>query len=474
MKIFHISSEMAPIVKIGGMADMIYGLVKASLSQSHQISVILPMYNLISSHPIKKELSLYKEFFLPSFPQIEKILVWKTNFEGAVLYFIDIPGFFPVVYGGEETLRFLLFSCAVAEFLIQFSLQVDIIHLHDWPTAFVASMLKIFYKSNLRIIFTLHNMQHQGLCNPQDFVHLGIDNNFFLPFVILQDASHPELFNLLQGGIIYADLLTTVSPTYAKEIQCNQGFGLASLIHAKQNKLYGILNGIDYEFWNPSKDPFLAKNYSPLSLQQVLKGKSSNRLHLSKKLQLTQKNAPLFTAITRLVYQKGPDLLLHAITYVKQKGGQFVLLGSSPESPYESSFIALQKQLQDDPNIHFCLSLDEPLSHLLYAAADFIVIPSLFEPCGLTQMIALHFGCIPIVRKTGGLGDTIKEEENGIVFSEFTLSSLENAIDKAFLLYNKKDSLHKIMKNGLRQDFSWKSSALAYQQLYENIDKISL
>ncbi|MCB1110149.1 MAG: glycosyltransferase, partial [Chlamydiia bacterium] len=281
-------------------------------------------------------------------------------------------------------------------------------------------------------------------------------------------------------GLVYSDCLTTVSPTYAREIQGKEGFGLESLLIEKKEKLQGILNGIDTSYWNPETDPLLEKNYPTHGndLKEVLEAKSINRKALQKKLNMDYDPAPLFIAITRLVQQKGPEMIRFGIEYVLKKGGQFILLGSTPEPTLKEEFYSLSEEYRDNPHVHFHFIFDEELAHLTFAAADCILIPSLFEPCGLTQMISLRYGTIPIVHKVGGLSDTVfdidheqipLEKRNGYTFDFPSEDSLRWSIDRAFEHHkNDPQKWHQMLKNGFQKDWSWKTPALEYLEVYRN------
>ena len=264
-----------------------------------------------------------------------------------------------------------------------------------------------------------------------------------------------------------ADAITTVSPTYALEI-IQKKYPLYEVIESRKDTVQGILNGIDYEFWNPEIDTFIHKNYSNNCMNSIRGGKRENRNFLENMLKLKKTQGPLFIAITRLVSHKGPNLLLHAIKYIERLGGQFILLSDFIEQKYIKKFTELQLQTKNNPHISLCLFFEEALAHLLYAAADFIIIPSYVEPCGLTQMISSRYGTIAIARKTGGLSDSLEHRKTGILFSETSYANLEEAIDFALLLYEQKTkTLEEMIFNAMTKNFSWSAGAAAYEALYK-------
>ncbi len=453
MYIVHLATELSPIAKVGGLGDVTAGLSKALIEEGQKVEVILPFYKTIDRKRLKKLKSLGDSFWSAEYDTIPLVLIESPYFEREA------------IYGEKDDIdRFTFFSKAALDYLLKSNKHPDILNLHDWLTSFAAPLYRETYqKKGLKIgaiVATIHNMKYQGVCP------LGK-----LP---LKRASliKDKKANLLQTGLIEADILTTVSPTYAKEIEGKEGCGLEEVI--KQKKLKGILNGIDTSYWNPETDPLLAENYD---LETLAEGKKENRKALQKMLKMDYDSAPLFTSISRLVEQKGPKLILAGIDYVLKKGGQFILLGSTPDPSLKKQFQALSEEYRDNPHVHFHFVFDEKLAHLTFAAADFILVPSLFEPCGLTQMIALRYGTLPIVHKVGGLRDTIfdidhedipKEKRNGYTFDFPSEDSLRWSIDRAFEHHKndpKKCAL--MLQNGIKKDWSFKTPALEYLEIYQ-------
>lgn len=466
MNIIHVATEFAPIIKVGGLADVVYSLCTyLSRKKELKISVLLPLYKIVTTHKIAQDLCKHTSFSLQTPIRSYSVIVWKASFEKIILYFLEISPYFQEIYCDIEIKQFLLFSLAAIEFLHLQTLFYKniIVHIHDWPTAFVAPLLKYSTRHTISTVLTLHNLEYQGFCSIEDLLNIGWNKTFFIPKSILQKEHQ---INLLQSGLHSADTITTVSPTYAQEI-IQKKYPLYEVIEARKDTLQGILNGIDYEFWNPEIDPFIHKNYSNDCMNSIRCGKRENKNFLENILGLKKTHKPLFIAITRLVSHKGPNLLLHAIKYIERLGGQFILLSDFIEQKYIKEFTELQLQTKDHPHISLCLFFEESLAHLLYAAADFIIIPSYIEPCGLTQMISARYGTIPIARKTGGLSDSLEHRKTGILFSETSNTNLEEAIDLAFLLYEQKTkTFEEMIFNAMRKNFSWSKGAAAYEALY--------
>lgn len=469
MNILHIATEFAPIVKVGGLADVLYGLCNSLSQKKHiRISVLLPLYDCIRTHDIFHTLRKHICFLLYTSLNSYEVIVWKTTFQKITIYFLAIPFHFQKIYCNEEIQQFLIFSLAAVQFIhLDIYLNKNIIiHIHDWPTAFIAPLIKYSNTHSSTTILTLHNLQYQGICSIKELLELGWNKYFFIPEYILQNNGQ---INLLQGGLYSADAITTVSPTYALEIT-QKKHPLHKVIQSRKDSIQGILNGIDYEFWNPEIDTLIYRNYSNMSIHSIRYGKRKNRDFLAHTIQLQKTQSPLFIAITRLVSHKGPDLLLHAIKYVQSLGGQFILLSDFIEKKFQKKFTELQFQTKDHPDISLCLFFEESFAHLLYAAADFIIIPSHIEPCGLTQMISSRYGTIAIARKTGGLSDSLEHGKTGILFPDINYKSLEKAIDVAFLLYEKQTKIFEnMMYNAATKNFSWSIGAAKYEKLYENV-----
>lgn len=487
MSIFQVATELAPIAKVGGLADVVYGLSKHLVSNGHDVKVILPFYKHLKKKLIDKpEIIAKSKFSLPGKVDVP-VTFYKSAFEDIPLVLIqakdqDYAFERNSIYGQmDDSYRFLLFLYLVLEYF-QTCEKPKVIHLHDWPAAFLAYLYKkqALDHSPLdpTIVLTLHNMLHQGRTSKKPFEKLGIEHTHMFENPCLKDPNNPSLLNLLKAGISYADQITTVSPTYSLEIQTQEfGYSLDQVLVQKREKLRGILNGIDFDYWNPAKDDSLKKKFpSSFDAAKVIKAKKLNREHLRKKFKMEESSHPLFCTISRLDSQKGPKLIEHAIVYALAKGAQFFLLGSATDPEIEKQYEALKEKYEDNPNFHMSSVFDEDVAKLVYASSDFIVIPSKFEPCGLTQMIAMRYSCTPIVRKTGGLADTVVDIDDpkadsasrvGIVFEGFSKKDIEVSIERALALYLDASEYETILSNQSYLDFSWDRSAKAYLEVYK-------
>ena len=357
----------------------------------------------------------------------------------------------------------------------------DIIHCHDWQTGLVPVLLCEIYKplgmTHPRVCYTLHNLQHQGVTREHILRATGLHRHpHFFHQDRLQDNFNPAAINLMKGGIVYSNFVTTVSPHYAWEIMNTaQDFGLRRTLQIHCRKVGGVLNGIDYEVWNPELDGHIPRQYSINTLDD----KYENKRALRQRFWLQDVLKPIICYIGRLDHQKGVPLITHAIHYCLQHGAQFVLLGTSPDGRIGQHFWHLKQRYNDNPDCHLELSFNEELSHLIYAGADMIVVPSLFEPCGLTQMIALRYGTVPVVRAVGGLADTVFDanyaerpdhDRNGYVFNDFNAAGIESALHRAIgLWYSYPPHFRDLMTNGMRCDYSWNHPGQHYLNIYELI-----
>lgn len=489
MHIVHVSAELAKVAKVGGLADMVYGLAKELVHLQADVEVILPKYACLDTSHLKKfHADKQKVLSKTGKNSVFENTIWSGILDGIKITFIEphhplLPFDREEIYGfADDVLRFSLFSRTVLDYLCQRGKKVDVLHVHDWQTALIPVLYTHLFKSKDfcvgKTVLTLHNLDYQGKYSKKEFPLEGLENSS-----CLEDAHQPDLVNLLQGGIIAADIVTTVSPNYKKEIQTPEGgCGLHLLLQEHSSKLHGILNGIDPHFWNPKEDPFLIYPYetsqvtSLKEIGKVLHAKEHNKRHLYSLLNLQFSDKPLVAAITRLVPQKGPDLLIHAIRRTLSQGGQFILLGSCPIPELKTVFEKLRLEFEKDPNVRVILEHDEPLAHLLFAAAELLIIPSIFEPCGLTQMIAMRYGTIPIARLSGGLADTVFDVEtstrpladrNGFTFDYPDAAGVNWALDRA-LSYPKeqKDKWHSLLLHAMQKDFTWKNPAREYLKLY--------
>jgi starch synthase len=357
----------------------------------------------------------------------------------------------------------------------------DIIHCHDWQTGLVPVLLYDVYKhlgmTHPRVCYTLHNLKHQGTAGEYILRETGLNRaDYYFQYDRLQDNFNPFALNVMKGGIVYSNFVTTVSPRYAGEIKySDHSNGLGHTLYVHEDKIGGVLNGIDYDVWNPETDTHIPYNYGIDNITV----KYGNKEVLRHRLMLRQDYKPVIAYIGRLDSQKGVELIRHAIFYSLQQGCQFVLLGSSPDHEISNHFWHLKNHLNDHPDCHLEIGFSEELAHLIYAGADMMVIPSLFEPCGLTQLIAMKYGTVPIVRRTGGLADTVFDadhsfkpyhERNGYVFNNYDNSALESAMHRAIgMWYSYPDHFREIMTNGMKYDYSWNHPGQHYMNIYEHI-----
>ncbi len=478
MEIVHLASEFAPFAKIGGLADVVASLAKATSQQGHKVTVFLPKYEGL--FPDAK--IVFPEVISYDGPYPIRNKIWEMNLNGVRLLLLETEHtgqYFGrgKIYGDKDDLdRFFFFCRSALEALFKMGIKPDILHLHDWSTALAAMLYRdMYYGLGMRIkgvVLTIHNLEHQGKCHPKDVTRTGLRGDDLLRPDKLQDPIRNDLLNVLKGAIIYSDFVTTVSPNYAKEIQNpDGGCGLDEVLRANNHKLQGIINGLDLDYWNPKTDPLLTGHYD---IESYNTGKEIDRKELRAEFRLREKKAPLVCAITRLVPQKAPDLIEHALQKTLEMGGQFFLLGSSPTPEMENRFRALQKKLARNKNVAFCFDQNEALAHQVYAASDMIVIPSLFEPCGLTQMIGQHYGTVPIVRATGGLVDTVIDQENGFTFLYPDVAGVDWALSQAFTCYEKNPTKWQgIVRKGMQTDFSWNKPVAAYLDIYKKLSEES-
>ncbi len=479
MRILMISSEATPIAKSGGLADVLTSLSSELIAGGDDLLLILPRYSWISlskskdaqnpdisSHPdlspLKKEASFHLKLGMDS--------VTHTPYRGMlrnipiVLLDSELFAGYEKLYGDElgdyshNARRFANFSAAALSYVERENWKPDAVHVHDWQTALAPYYLEKskFFKGT-RSLLTIHNLGYQGIFSNYDVVHTGLSpEDLYL---------HGQL-NFLAAGLKKADAISTVSPSYAKEI-CTpkQGFGLDSLLCSRKKDLVGILNGIDYQEWDPQKDSHLEHHYS----HKNLSGKAELKALIQKRYGLpVRPDVPLFVSISRLAVQKGFDQLLEEKTFASlmKQDIQYIILGTGQKN-YEDAIRSYAEQYE---NFVALVCFDMKLSHELEAAADFFVMPSIYEPCGLNQLFSLAYGAIPIVHKTGGLADTIagldQKAPTGIVIDSLSSEKLCSAFGQAVELYRDKESYQAIQKRGMKKRFDWKRAANLYRNLY--------
>lgn len=483
MYVVQIASELAPIAKVGGLADVVFGLSKQLVRDGHLVEVIIPKYDCMD-HAGIEELAVFRAD-LKSFYRGKWVsnTVWRGKVDGLVVYFIEPHNDHPFFSRGEfyhcadNVDRFTYFSRVALEFLHLHKKHPDVLHCHDWHTGLVPVLYNEIYRplgmKVKGIVFTIHNMEHQGFCDPFILDFLGLNGAAFLHPDKMQDPWQPKLLNLLKAGVVFSTYFTTVSPTYAKEVQTLEGgFGLHDLMRQFSYKFDGILNGIDYEYWNAEKDRYLPTRYTVETLEK----KEEVKAFLKKRLHFQASDKPIVGCIARLVPQKGVKLIEHALFRTLEQGGQMIILGTSPDPVISKHFHELKMRLAPTHNVHFELQYNEELSHQIYSGCDFFIVPSIFEPCGLTQMISLRYGTVPIVRHTGGLADTVfdveysnkpQEERNGYCFNHADAEGVNSALDRALHdYYHHKEKIKALREHAMKMDLSWKQSAKRYTALY--------
>jgi starch synthase len=487
MNITMISPECDLVAKVGGLADVVYGLSKDLQNRGNNVEIILPKYDCLRYEQISNLTEISNDLSVPWNKGAINCSVWKGSVHKCSCFFIEPhsqENFFNrrVIYGcNDDVMRFAFFSKASLEYLLKSGKHPDIIHCHDWATGLVPVLLyEMYNKAGLdysRVCYTIHNFRHQGIAGEQllQATGLGKPEYFFRPEQ-MRDPQNPKALNLMKSGIVYSNFVTTVSPHYSWEAKStNQGFGLGGTLNQFHEKFEGILNGVDYEIWNPETDSLIPAQYSV----DAIEGKYKNKEILRQRLLLREDFKPILACVGRLDDQKGIGLIKHAIWYALSHACQFVLLGTSPEAGISRDFANLQNQLNNNPDCHLELSFNEELSHLIYAGSDILVMPSLFEPCGLSQMIALKYGTVPVVRSVGGLVNTVfdrdysdkpVDERNGYCFKDADPKALESALSRAVdQWYNASESFRALMFNGMRQDYSWDLSGNKYLEIYEKI-----
>ncbi|MBW2109520.1 MAG: glycogen synthase [Deltaproteobacteria bacterium] len=486
MYIIMITPECAPVAKVGGLGDVIQGLSRELGLRGNAVEIILPKYDCMRYDRIWGLCKTYSDLWVPYHDQHIHCDVYFGFVEGLKCFFIEShsdKNFFDrgLYYGHHDDCeRFAFFCRAALEFMLKSNKHPDIIHCHDWQTGLVPVLLFDLYASmgmtHQRVCYTLHNLKHQGVNGEHILRQVGLNPADYMNQDRLQDNFNHQAINLMKGGIVYANFVTTVSPRYAEEIKnTDLGCGLQHTLHVHSGKFGGVLNGIDYNVWNPEIDPHIAGRYSV----ETIDDKYRNKKALRRRLWLRDDFKPVVAVVSRLDHQKGVGLIKHAVQHCLGHGCQFVLLGSSPDPNVNNEFWALKHALNDNPDCHLEISYNEELAHLIYAGADMILVPSAFEPCGLTQMIAMKYGTVPVVRNTGGLADTVFDadyaprpyhERNGYVFNDLDNPGLESALNRAVGMWNVYPQyFRELMANGMRYDYSWNHPAEHYLNIYNYI-----
>ena len=484
--ILFASSELAPFSKTGGLGDVAAALPKALARLGNQVSVITPLYN----HLDPEEMSLGRRLRKLSVPrrgrnqQQTEATVWEGRLDhGARVFFVQNEKHFghEGIYGYEHedvaasADRWAFFSRAVVEFIRQYSVPVEVLHLNDWHTALAPIYQEHYYDDELGDIpnlLTIHNLGYQGRFSPELFDETGLPRTYESDSELLHDGD----LNYLEGGILHTDRLTTVSPTYAEEIQTREhGHGLHEVISERSDDLSGILNGVDYSVWSPSTDRHIPVRYDIDNLN----GKRRNKAELQHKFDLAIRPAvPLLGFVSRLTDQKGLDILVPAIRSLLEdiddprEGFQVVFLGTGDDE-YERQLQELAEEYPDWVGVE--LAYDDELAHWFQAGCDMLLLPSRWEPCGLTQLYAMKYGTLPIAHKTGGLADTVvdvdddKPNSTGFVFEHYDADTFAATIRRALNRYSNYRKWRPLMERAMKRDFSWSSAARSYRELYDTL-----
>jgi starch synthase len=483
LKVLFVSPEVVPFAKTGGLADVSGSLPIALKKLEVDVRVVLPLYRMVQDREIEFH-TLFQNLELPLGKDILKANIVETRIAGDIpVYMIDREDLYdrPNLYGNangdyyDNLERFAFFSHAALLLSEAISLSPDIVHCHDWQTGLVPALLKGPYSnypmvSSAATVFTVHNLGYQGVFPAEKVPMTGLPSKEFFH---MEGFEFWGKISLLKAGIVYADGVTTVSTTYARQIQTPEyGMGMEGVLSSRRRVLHGILNGVDYDLWDPAKDTHIAMNYSP----DDMAGKKKCKARLVQEMALDSSliKRPLGGIISRLDSQKGLDLVVKILDEMLDLDVGLVVLGSGDES--------IQADIQDAARrrkgrIRLFSGFNDPLAHRIMAGADMLLIPSRYEPCGLTQMYALKYGNVPVVRATGGLADTIKPFDiktgkgNGFTFGPYEPKAFFKAVRKAVNTYDEKRVWDRIVANGMQEDFSWQRSAKNYKKLYESFLK---
>jgi starch synthase len=476
-RILLVASEVHPFARTGGLADMTFSFAKALDKAGYEVAIAQPLYRKVfPPYHALKEIAPLK---VPIGDEIKNGFLYKSWLEETIpVWLIEQNDYFDreYLYGNgngdypDNPERFAFFCRGILSGLQQINWRPDIIHCNDWQTALIPLYKKIFYGQdsfyqNTGTLFTIHNLAYQGVFPKAKLKALGLGEEFFN----LERLEFYGNINMMKAGIIYADLLNTVSPNYARQIQTKEyGCGLDGLLRKRKVDLYGIINGIDCDFWNPQNDIELIKHFSVTSLD----GKNEDKIALQRENNLPVKDVPLVGMVSRLIDQKGLDLVVEAFNEMVKLPIQFILIGQG-DSYYQNILSQLQNRFPKSTNIH--IGFDIATAKRIYAGSDILLMPSKFEPCGIAQLIGMRYGTIPVVRKTGGLVDTVKEfdifneQGNGFLFKNYSGRDLIDALRKVSYVFHDKDIWERLIRNVMQEDFSWEVSIRGYNKVYNMI-----
>jgi len=468
--VLFVTSEMVPLVKTGGLADVAYALPAALSEFGCDVRVLLPAYRVV-----KRAAGAQREIARAHIGGFDVAILETVLASGLPVWLLDCTELYDRPGGpyqdetgtdwSDNAERFALLSRAVSWLALARlpEFTPNVVHLNDWPTGLAAALLSR-ERDRPRIVFSIHNLEYQGLFDGSVFERLGLPTSLWSP----EALEFYDKLSFMKGGLVFADALTTVSPSYAREIQTPEyGFGLDGLLRHRADRLRGILNGIDMEAWNPATDPYLPAHFDV----DDLAGKARCRTALRSALDLRDERVPLVAVVSRFAAQKGMDLVLDAVDRLCGVPVQLAVLGGgAPE--LEAGFAAARDR--HPGMVGYVRGFDERLAHLIEAGADLFLMPSRFEPCGLSQMYSMRYGTVPVVRRTGGLADTVEPVHgahagSGFLFDEPTSEALLAAVRGALTVYADAARWRAIQREGMTRDFSWARSAQAYRDLYVDV-----
>jgi len=472
IKVLMVASEAAPFAKTGGLADVVGALPPALRDAGCEVAVLMPRYRRIELTAARR---VYDSLPIWLGPTVFETSLYQAD-AATTVYLLEAPKLYDRdgLYGDaggdypDNAVRFAVLSRAALA-VARRVFRPHILHCHDWQTALTSVYLRKLFSSDptfigMKTVFTIHNLGYQGLFPPSVLPQIGLDGSLFTTDAL----EFYGQINLLKGGLVFSDALTTVSKGYAAEIQTDEyGFGLDGVLRVRSADLYGILNGVDYRDWNPATDPHLPAHYSA----EDLSGKSECKRDLLREFGFPEAalERPLLGVVSRLASQKGTDLILDAAPQIAADGVYMVALGAG-DAFYEAKLRAVAAA--HPGHIRVEIGYDETLAHKIEAGADIFLMPSRYEPSGLNQMYSLRYGTIPVVRATGGLDDTI-DEGTGFKFREYSVSALLAAIREASAAFEKRPVWEAMMRRGMQKDFSWRASAVEYAALYRKLLDVS-
>ncbi len=473
-KILMCSSEVAPFAKSGGLGDVVGALPQALVKLGHDVRVVLPKYGCIP-HQYRERMEFKFFLYIPLGWRRKYCGVFELVENGVTYYFVDNEYYFgdPYLYKWNDLERFAFYDKACLEILKILDFKPDVIHCHDWQAGMVPVLLNAYYVRDgfyqgIKTVFTIHNLRYQGIYS-MDIVadFFSLDRGFFTE----DKLEFHGCANLLKGGIVYSDYVTTVSPTYAEEIKTPiGGERLNGLLSARDQSLFGIINGIDKEEYNPKTDPYIFDNFD---LRNLVSKKKQNKIKLQEQLGLpVDGEKAMIGIVSRLVDQKGFDIIADAMGELMGMDIQLVVLGTG-DAKYEDLF--RQNAWYHPDKVSANITFSNEMAHKIYAAADILLMPSMFEPCGLSQMIAMAYGTLPLVRETGGLKDSVQPyneftgEGNGFSFYPYNAHDMMHTLRMALNLFANKEVWVPLMKKAMKTDFSWDASAKKYSEMYQKL-----